>query len=229
MNYATKELSKRTFPDFVRLFSQGNGWDHCGCIAYQGFRPPRDVRKWADMRDRALEVKRDLVGRGRAHGILVYDGTEPIGWCQFGPEGELPIRDDRRTSKLFPAGSDPRLWRITCFVTHKRYQHQGVAGVALRAALEAIRKKGGGLVEAHPLAHADADPTPEGRPYLVEVVVRGVGPVSALCRWWSPALHVGTVSMFEKEGFKAVKALADPPRRRSDVPHPTRILMQRTV
>jgi hypothetical protein len=38
----TKELSKRTWPDYVRFFSQGNGWDHCGCTAYQGFRAPLD-------------------------------------------------------------------------------------------------------------------------------------------------------------------------------------------
>lgn len=31
----TKELSKRTWADFERLFSQGNGWDFCWCLAYQ--------------------------------------------------------------------------------------------------------------------------------------------------------------------------------------------------
>src|SRR5919109_1220813 len=74
--FVTKELSKRTWPDYVRFFSQGNGWDHCGCTAYQGFRAPARVRKWADKRDWNLAVKCDLVDRGLAHGILVYsDGV----------------------------------------------------------------------------------------------------------------------------------------------------------
>ena len=45
--FTTKELSNRTWPDYVRFFSQGNGWDHCGCTFAQGFRAPKEVRKWA--------------------------------------------------------------------------------------------------------------------------------------------------------------------------------------
>ena len=35
--------------------------------------------------------KRAFVVAGRAHGIIVYDDSEPIGWCQFGPADELPL------------------------------------------------------------------------------------------------------------------------------------------
>lgn len=77
-----------------------------------------------------------------------------------------------------------KLWRITCFVVHKKYRRQGIAGVALRAALESIRKKGGGMVEGYPIS-----------------------------RWLSRAFgnestH-GTVSMFEKEGFRKVAELGN--------------------
>jgi GNAT superfamily N-acetyltransferase len=68
-----------------------------------------------------------------------------------------------------------RLWRITCFVVDKNYRKRGVASAALKAALEAIRKKGGGLVEAYPIT-----------------------------RWGAYADYRGTVSMFQKEGFKIV-------------------------
>jgi hypothetical protein len=51
-----------------------------------------------------------------------------------------------------------------------------VAGVALRAALEAMRARGGGLVEAYPtLTPGDAN--------------------------WA---HLGTVSLFKREGFREV-------------------------
>jgi GNAT superfamily N-acetyltransferase len=55
----------------------------------------------------------------------------------------------------------------------ENYRRRGVASAALKAALEAIRRKGGGLVEAYPIT-----------------------------RWGAYAEYRGTVSMFQKEGFK---------------------------
>ncbi len=161
----TKELSTRTWSDYVNFFSQGNGWDHCGCTAWQGFRAPASVRKWADKRDWNLELKRKLVERDLAHGILVYSDGAPVGWCQYGPKAELPLpQAERKTLLMGESGSDRQpaapdasaspsdgVWRITCFCTHKDFARRGIAGVALRAALAAIRKRGGGVVEAFPV------------------------------------------------------------------------------
>ena len=47
--YTTKELSTRTWPDFVRLFSQGSGWDFCQCMHYQR---PRSLPKQQWLRPR---------------------------------------------------------------------------------------------------------------------------------------------------------------------------------
>ena len=143
---------------------------------------PKD--KWLPTRAergvRNRREKRELVERGCAHGILVYAKGEAVGWCQYGPKDELPrIDNSRKYRGLAPERTTDRLWRITCFAVLKKYRRLGVATAALKAALEAIRKKGGGLVEAYPIS-----------------------------RWESYAFgnestH-GTMSMFEKEGFKAV-------------------------
>jgi hypothetical protein len=86
--------------------------------------------------------KRALVEQGCAHGILVYANGEPVGWCQYGPREELPRIDNARAYQgLAPQGTE-KLWRITCFAVLKRYRKRG-------AALEAIRRRGGGLVEAY--------------------------------------------------------------------------------
>ena len=85
--FTVRELNKSTWGDYTRFFSQGNGWDHCGCIAYQGFQAPSKVRLWTDKRDWNLEVKLRLLERGQTHGILVYCEGEPVGWCQFGRRG----------------------------------------------------------------------------------------------------------------------------------------------
>jgi hypothetical protein len=163
--FVTNELSTRTWPDFVKFFSQGNGWDHCGCLAWQGFRAPEGVHRWADKRDWSLELKRTLVERDLAHGILVYSDGEPVGWCQYGSKGELPLPQAWRKALLATGpgtdwqpvvadvGASPsaRAWRITCFCTRKEVARRGIAGVALRGALGAIRKRGGGVVEAFPV------------------------------------------------------------------------------
>ena len=193
--YATKELSKKTWPDFERLFSQKNGWDFCWCIHFQRpcglpksewlhFRAERGVRNHRE--------KRELVEKGRSHGVLVYVEGEPVGWCQYGPKEELPrFENSRNYQGLAPEGGTKRLWRISCFVVDKKYRRRGVASAALEAALESIREKGGGLVEAFPIPNwADLRRS--------EIRRRGHAP-----SFGNVSTH-GTVSMFEKQGFKVV-------------------------
>jgi GNAT superfamily N-acetyltransferase len=120
--------------------------------------------------------KKDLVERGRSHGILVYSRGEPVGWCQYGSWEELP-RFESHLNRLRSAPDDEakKRWRITCFVVARKYRRRGVATAALRAALEAIKEKGGGLVEAYPIRS-----------------------------WGAYREYLGTVSMFKNEGFQVV-------------------------
>jgi GNAT superfamily N-acetyltransferase len=78
--------------------------------------------------------------------------------------------------------TDIKSWRITCFVVDKDHRRRGVASTALKAALDSIRKKGGGLVEAYPVSKTD-----QGSNYL----------------------YSGTVTMFEKAEFKMVASLGE--------------------
>jgi ribosomal protein S18 acetylase RimI-like enzyme len=181
--YSTKELSKKTWPDFERLFLKqgevGDGW-WCWCIHHQRPRSvplieePRTRAKWA-VKNRW--EKRELVENGCAHGILVYARGELVGWCQYGRREELPRIDSSPRYRKLALESTDRLWRITCFVVDKQYRRRGVASFALKAALEAIRRKGGGVVEAYPVSETD-----QGSNYM----------------------YSGAVAMFEKAGFKRI-------------------------
>jgi hypothetical protein len=264
--FTTKELSKRTWGDYVRFFSRGNGWDHCGCTFFQGYRAPKELRAWSDQRDWNLDVKCRLLEHGRSHGVLVYAGGEPVGWCQFGPANELPLvargeyLDARAAGprrRLFDQG-EKRLWRITCFCTCPDHAQQGVTGVALRAALRSIGKRGGGVVEARPIVLAKGDPATDER--LARVVewyrtfdrlikthgrfsdemeehlrnrVQVTEFVDGLgevdATYNGRGANVGTVSVFHREGFEVVSVV---PKRRSYVHpdrHPTHVLMTKTV
>ena len=97
--YSAKELSAETWADFVQVFSQGSGWDHCQCMHFH--RPhalPKSLRlrKRAERALRNRKQKKELVERGFAHGIIVYAKGEPVGWCQFGLREELPRIDNVR-------------------------------------------------------------------------------------------------------------------------------------
>ena len=198
--FTTKELSPETWSDFARLFSQGNGWDHCWCIHFQR---PRSLPKEQHLHTRVersvrnCQQKKSLVDAGRAHGMLVYAENEPVGWCQYGLREELPRIDNSRNYRALSlkqgkspkpksthqkSTPEPHLWRITCFVVDKRYRRRGVATAALKAVLASIKQQGGGIVEAYPIT-----------------------------RWESRAFGNestnGTYSMFKRQGFKTVASL----------------------
>jgi GNAT superfamily N-acetyltransferase len=184
LSYTTKELSPKTLPDFERLLEThpAPGAYPCWCMYNHRPGPLPERQKLRSSVKRAASnrrEKRELVENGCSHGILVYANGEPVGWCQYGSQEELPrIENNPRYRKLAPQGDANRLWRITCFVVDKKYRRRGVARAALKAALEAIRKKGGGLVEAYPII-----------------------------RWGAYQDYRGTVSMFQQEGFEIVATL----------------------
>jgi GNAT superfamily N-acetyltransferase len=187
--YSTRELSKQTWPDFERLFLRqgfvGDGW-WCWCtfhhISSYSLPQNRQPPTRAERAVRNRRQKGELVEKGCAHGILVYSNGEPIGWCQYGLREELPRLDHTQNyRRLALEDSKDPLWRITCFVVDKHHRQSGVASFALKAALEAIRKKGGGLIEAYPVIRTD-----QGSNYM----------------------YCGTVGMFERAGFKTIAPLA---------------------
>jgi ribosomal protein S18 acetylase RimI-like enzyme len=183
-SYTTKELSRKTWPDLEKLFTRpgiGDAW-WCWCTFHHTARFTREntPRTRGVRAARNRQEKKQLVEKREAHGILVYAKDEPVGWCQYGRREELPRVDHSRNYRNFEAAGDGSFWRITCFVVDKNYRRRGVASAGLKAALEAIGKKGGGVVEAYPVSRTD-----QGPGYM----------------------YTGRVSMFAKAGFKMVTRL----------------------
>ncbi|HYT18492.1 MAG TPA: GNAT family N-acetyltransferase [Thermoplasmata archaeon] len=180
MAYTTRELSARTFRDFAALAVQQG---ECWCIFYQR---PRPVGRGLSAGQRSALNRKDkeaLVVEKRSHAILVYDGKTPIGWCQYGRRDELPRIDARRTYRETPPADETEtLWRITCFFVARSHRGKGIAKFALHAALESIRRQGGGTVEAYPVVSEK---------------------MAAVAEWrW-----FGTVGMFRREGFQTIAPL----------------------
>jgi GNAT superfamily N-acetyltransferase len=172
--FTAKQLSPETWLDYEALFGKYDGVrGGCWCTFFHLFSKEFDGSTRAQRKD----LKRRLVLQARAHGILVYDGDTPVAWCQFGPPEELPRPDRGRAySKLGLTTGGKPLWRITCFFVDREYRRRGLTGLALREALAAIRRRGGGVVEAFPFVIP-------GRP--------------------RPSFS-GSLTTFEKAGFKVV-------------------------
>jgi GNAT superfamily N-acetyltransferase len=142
--FTVRPLRPDTWEAFARLAERHNGvWGGCWCLA---FHPKFPERGQSPEGNRAL--KQRLVGEGRAHAAVVFDGDRAVGWCQYGTPEELPTITHR---KEYEAGLvAPADYRLTCFFVDRDYRRAGVAAVALRGALDLIAQAGGGVVEAYP-------------------------------------------------------------------------------
>jgi GNAT superfamily N-acetyltransferase len=176
--YTTRTLSADTWDDFARLVEANNGvWGGCWCM---GFHPEGVGQGTTAIQNR--EAKREHVRKGTVHQVLVYDGDECVGWCQYGSPGEIPnIKNLKAYDKELTELPD---WRIGCIFTGKANRREGVARAALTAALAAIKDAGGGLVEAYPEQVEDRDPQ------------RGA------------YLHTGPENLFEELGFERDRRIA---------------------
>ena len=138
----TRLLDAETWPDFAALVEASNGvWGGCWCMGFhaEGFQGSPEANR---------EAKRAHAENGTVRQVLVYDGDDCVGWCQFGPPGEVArIKNPRAYAKELTDLPD---WRIGCIFTQGRHRGRGVARAAVAAALDEIRAAGGGVVEAYP-------------------------------------------------------------------------------
>lgn len=142
--YRIEPLTPQTWDAFAALAERHNGvWGGCWCLWFH-LRPDPPERR--EIGNRAYKER--LVGQGRAHAALVFDGAEAVAWCQYGTVEELPNIHHRKEWEQGLAQQPD--YRLTCLFVDRRYRRKGVAAVAVRGALTLIGTSGGGLVESYP-------------------------------------------------------------------------------
>lgn len=141
--YAIRLLDASTWDAFARLAEKHNGcgFGGCWCTWFHFVGRPEG--------EKGRSLKERLVREGRAHAALVFDGDAAVAWCQYGSPDELPNIHHRKEYEATRADELPD-YRITCIFVDRDYRRRGVAGVALRGALDLIAKAGGGVVEGYP-------------------------------------------------------------------------------
>lgn len=172
-----KKLGPETWSDFELLFDKHHGV-HGGCwCMYHRLR----AKDWQQMSPESRKnLHHSLTMSGDACGLIVYDHEKPVAWCQFGKPSQLLSYDFGRTYPKIDLKEDERPdWRISCLFVDRDHRGQGLATIALEAALTVITQEGGGVVEAFPLKNKASH-----RPQ-----------------------YTGSLAMYEKHGFEIVQPL----------------------
>src|SRR3954463_13623817 len=104
--YRVQALDKSTWPAFAKLVEANGGiFGGCWCM---GMHPKREAGDDRPNQERKLA----RVTTGDAHAALVFDGTDCLGWVQFGPPAEIPqIKNKGEYAKELKSLPD---WRIGC-------------------------------------------------------------------------------------------------------------------
>ena len=116
--YTTALLTAETWEDFVALVEANNGvWGGCWCMGFH----PEGLDRTSARHNR--ENKHAHVRQGTVHQVLVYDGKDCVGWCQYGTPAELPtINNAKAYDKELIELPD---WRIGCIFTGKGHRRNG--------------------------------------------------------------------------------------------------------
>jgi GNAT superfamily N-acetyltransferase len=117
-----------------------------------------------------------VVEIGPPPGLLAFEGTVPVGWCQVTPRDALPWLD--RTWRLGRVDDLP-VWSLSCLYVRLGYRKQGVTGALIAGALKMAKRGKGLALEAYPL-DANKTPSASGTGYLSTFIRAGFKTVA--CR-----------------------------------------------
>ncbi|SYZ72977.1 hypothetical protein TRIP_C21092 [Candidatus Zixiibacteriota bacterium] len=142
MQFRIYKLDSSRREDFFRLHSEHNAAEECFCTTWW-------VPTWEEWAEQTAEQNRDLrlrlLNDGIFDGYLLYDGEEPIGWCQCCPRDLLP--KIRQTYNLSP---DENIWAICCFFILPRYREIGLAHYFLNEIIQSLKIQGVSHIQSFP-------------------------------------------------------------------------------
>lgn len=107
-------------------------------------------------------------------GILAYRAGALVGWCGIGQRQDMQRLVRSRT---IPKLDDKPVWSVVCFIVAVGHRRMGIGHQLLAGAVDCAREQGAPAIEGYPIDPMDA-------------------------RVSTAFAYVGTVSMFERAGFR---------------------------
>jgi GNAT superfamily N-acetyltransferase len=140
----TRELTPKLWPALEELFGPNGACGGCWCMFWR----LEQGERYADVKGpKAKRRFKALVAKGKAHGILAFDGSLPVGWCAFERRVDLPRLDRAPSLRVDDA---ERVWSLPCFYVKAGWRGKGVATALVAAAEKALAKRGAEIAEAYP-------------------------------------------------------------------------------
>lgn len=129
----------------MALFGKRGACGGCWCMHW---RIEKGGKTWDAVKGEPnRRAFKKLVISGEARGILAFHNDEPAGWCSFGRREDFPRLDRTRAYHVNDAQD---VWSINCFFLAPGYRGMGLAERMAEAAVKAICKAGGRIIEAYP-------------------------------------------------------------------------------
>jgi GNAT superfamily N-acetyltransferase len=141
-----RELKKTDWRHIQKLFGSKGACGGCWCMHW---RVQRGGKLWeAAKGEPNRKAFQELIETGKAHGILAFDSDQPVAWCSFGKRTDFPRLE---TAKAYRREDIRRVWSINCLYLVKDYRGIGLSYLLIEAAIRAIRRRKGTLIEAYPV------------------------------------------------------------------------------
>jgi ribosomal protein S18 acetylase RimI-like enzyme len=109
-------------------------------------------------------------------GMLAYSDSIPVGWCAFGPRSDMGRLQRSRTIPLL---DNIPVWSIVCLVVRSGYRRRGVTRALIDAVVKFAQSRHAVALEAYPVDTGGKRLNPS-------------------------AVFPGTVSLFERSGFRRI-------------------------
>ena len=147
MTFELRRLDATLRDDFLALHSDSNEAGWCRCVAWW-------VAGWDGWGERSAEenaaLRNAVFASGEGDGYLLYEGSEPVAWCQVAPRERLPgIAADFGHDA--PAGT----WSIGCVFVAPGHRRKGVARALLERVVADLEARGAKRIEAYPRRGAE--------------------------------------------------------------------------
>lgn len=172
-----RPATEETWPLLEDLFGPSGACYGCWCTHFLLAPKVRQAMPNAERRD----LFRSSVFDGPVPGLVALDGEEAVGWVRVTPRDAVPRWNGERTVSRPLDGEDTgerTHWAISCFFIRSRRRGQGISHLLTQAAVDFAVANGAVKLDACPMRKAKQS--------------KSVG----LC--------VGSVSVFQKAGFKIV-------------------------
>jgi GNAT superfamily N-acetyltransferase len=129
-------------PAFADNPDWGTCWCHAPCFEH-------GMKDWdaACASGENRGVMSAKLAAGALTGVLAYDDGKPVGWCRFMPRTDVRFEVVRKN----PVDDAASVGSIVCFVVAATHRKKGVATALLRAACDALARRGMTVAEGYPM------------------------------------------------------------------------------